>query len=98
MREPLSVLVTTKNEERVIRACLESVRWAEEILVVDSGSTDGTLPIARSIADSSLFGNVVSLSKSSLMTEGDLGEFNRRSSSSNRWVIPKLKAQGSWDY
>ena len=50
-REPLSVLVTTKNEDHMIRACLESVRWAEEILVVDSGSTDGTLPIARSIAD-----------------------------------------------
>lgn len=50
-REPLSVLVTTKNEERTIRACLESVRWAEEVVVVDSGSTDGTLPIARSIAD-----------------------------------------------
>jgi len=50
-REPLSVLVTTKNEERAIRACLESVRWAEEVVVVDSGSTDGTLPIARSIAD-----------------------------------------------
>lgn len=50
-REPLSVLVTTKNEERTIRACLESVRWAEEVVVVDSGSTDGTLLIARSIAD-----------------------------------------------
>ncbi len=51
MREPLSVLVTTKNEERTIRACLESVRWAEEIVVVDSGSTDATVAIARSIAD-----------------------------------------------
>jgi len=47
----LSALVTTKNEERVIRACLESIRWADEVVVVDSGSTDGTLEIARSIAD-----------------------------------------------
>ena len=50
-REPLSVLVTTKNEERTLRACLESARWAEEIVVVDSGSQDQTLAIARSIAD-----------------------------------------------
>ena len=50
-REPLSVLVTTKNEERTLRACLESLRWAEEVVVVDSGSTDGTPAIARSIAD-----------------------------------------------
>jgi len=49
--EPLSALVTTKNEERTLRACLESVRWADEVVVVDSGSTDGTLAIARSIAD-----------------------------------------------
>jgi len=51
VREPLSALVTTKNEERTIRACLESIRWADEVVVVDSGSTDGTVAIARSIAD-----------------------------------------------
>jgi len=50
-RAPLSVLVTTKNEEHTLRACLESARWAEEIVVVDSGSTDATLSIARSLAD-----------------------------------------------
>ena len=50
-RVPLSVLVTTKNEERTIRACLESARFAEEIVVVDSGSTDGTLAIVRPLAD-----------------------------------------------
>ena len=51
MREPLSVLVPTRNEELNVRACLESVRWAEEVVVVDSGSTDRTVPVARSIAD-----------------------------------------------
>jgi glycosyltransferase involved in cell wall biosynthesis len=51
VREPLSVLVPTKNEEPNIRAVLESVRFAEEVVVVDSGSTDRTLAIARSIAD-----------------------------------------------
>lgn len=51
MREPLSVLVPMKNEERNVEPCLRSVRWADEVVVVDSGSTDGTLEIARSIAD-----------------------------------------------
>lgn len=51
MREPLSVLVPTKNEIRNVRACIESVRWADEVVVVDSGSTDGTLEAARAVAD-----------------------------------------------
>ena len=51
MREPLSVLVPTKNEETNLRACLETVRWAEEIVVVDSGSRDRTVSIAREMAD-----------------------------------------------
>ncbi|HEX7079094.1 MAG TPA: glycosyltransferase family 2 protein [Candidatus Eisenbacteria bacterium] len=51
MRERLSVLVPAKNEIANIRACLESVRWADEVVVVDSGSVDGTLDAARGIAD-----------------------------------------------
>lgn len=43
----LSVIVITKNEAHAIRACLESVRWADEIVVLDSGSTDGTVDICR---------------------------------------------------
>jgi glycosyltransferase involved in cell wall biosynthesis len=43
----LSVIVITKNEAQNIRACLESVNWADEIIVVDSGSTDETIAIAR---------------------------------------------------
>jgi glycosyltransferase involved in cell wall biosynthesis len=41
----LSVIVITKNEEDMIRRCLESVAWADEIIVVDSGSTDRTRDI-----------------------------------------------------
>jgi glycosyltransferase involved in cell wall biosynthesis len=51
VREPLSVLVPVKNEIRNVAACLESVRWAEEVVVVDSGSADGTLEAARATAD-----------------------------------------------
>jgi glycosyltransferase involved in cell wall biosynthesis len=43
----VSVTMITKNEEEGIRASLESVRWAYEIIVVDSGSTDRTVDIAR---------------------------------------------------
>lgn len=47
----LSVTVITKNEVNFIRACLDSVRWADEIIIVDSGSTDGTVEICREYTD-----------------------------------------------
>lgn len=43
----LTVVVLTLNEEANIAACLEGVRWAEELMVLDSGSTDRTVEIAR---------------------------------------------------
>ena len=43
----VSAIVITKNEEAVIGRCLESVQWADEIIVVDSGSTDRTVEIAE---------------------------------------------------
>ena len=45
--EKISVTIITKDEARNIRDCLESVRWADEIVVVDSGSTDETLRICQ---------------------------------------------------
>ena len=38
----LSVVIITKNEEAGIRGCLESVKWADEIVVVDDNSRDKT--------------------------------------------------------
>jgi glycosyltransferase involved in cell wall biosynthesis len=43
----LSVIIITKNEAGNIQACLDSVRFANEWIIVDSGSTDGTAAIAR---------------------------------------------------
>ncbi len=42
-----SVVVLTKNEEDNIRACLETVKWADEIIIVDDMSADKTTEIAR---------------------------------------------------
>ncbi len=43
----LSIILITRNEERNIAACLDSVRWADEIVVVDAESTDATARKAR---------------------------------------------------
>ncbi len=51
MRQRLSVTVITLNEEKNIRDCLESIKWADEIIVVDSGSTDKTVEICREYTD-----------------------------------------------
>ena len=45
----LSVIVITKNESHNIEACLQSVLFADQIVVLDSGSVDGTLEIAKKI-------------------------------------------------
>lgn len=45
--EKISVTIITLNEEENIRRCLESVKWADEIVVVDSGSSDRTVEICR---------------------------------------------------
>jgi hypothetical protein len=45
----LTVTIITKNEADNIRACLESVAWADEIIVVDSGSSDDTVNICKEL-------------------------------------------------
>ena len=43
----LTVVTLTLNEERNIAECLETVRWADQVIVVDSGSTDNTILVAE---------------------------------------------------
>lgn len=43
----ISVIVIAKNEEDRLRVCLESVKWADEIIVADNGSDDKTVELAK---------------------------------------------------
>ena len=47
----LSVIIITKNETKMIKTCLESVKWADEIIVADNGSIDDTLEIVKKYTD-----------------------------------------------
>lgn len=47
MKTKISVSIITFNEEHIIRKCLEKLTWADEIIVVDSGSTDETVQVCK---------------------------------------------------
>lgn len=47
----LSIIVITKNEQDRIKTCLESIKWADEIIVVDNNSSDNTAEIAKKYTD-----------------------------------------------
>ena len=49
--ETLSVCVVTKNEAHNIVACLKTVSWANEIIVIDSESTDNTVELCKQFTD-----------------------------------------------
>jgi glycosyltransferase involved in cell wall biosynthesis len=43
----ITAIVLTYNEKEYIRECLESIKWCDDIWIVDSGSTDGTVDICK---------------------------------------------------
>ncbi len=47
----ISVSIICFNEGKKIRRCLESVKWADEIVIFDSFSTDDTLDICKEYTD-----------------------------------------------
>jgi glycosyltransferase involved in cell wall biosynthesis len=50
-RARISAIIITENEAYNLRACLESITWVDEIIVVDAGSKDETVAIAREFTD-----------------------------------------------
>ncbi len=50
-RSNISVLINTYNEEKNIRNCLETVKWVNEIIIVDMHSEDRTVEIAKEYTD-----------------------------------------------
>ncbi|MBR8833966.1 MAG: glycosyltransferase family 2 protein [Stigonema ocellatum SAG 48.90 = DSM 106950] len=49
MNLPISAIILTKNEVSNLNRCVASLQWCQEIIVVDSGSTDGTTQLAESL-------------------------------------------------
>lgn len=47
----LSIIVIAKNEEERIETCLASLKWADEVVVIDNGSEDKTVEIAKKYTD-----------------------------------------------
>jgi glycosyltransferase involved in cell wall biosynthesis len=47
MENKLSVIILTKNEEKTIQGCIKSVDWADEIILIDSGSLDKTVVLGK---------------------------------------------------
>ncbi|MBA3051570.1 glycosyltransferase family 2 protein [bacterium] len=74
----VSVIVIALNEEARIAGCLESIRWADEIIVVDTGSSDGTVDICKKYTDK--------ISQSEWLGFGPLKDF-AVSKTSNEWVL-----------
>ncbi len=50
-QKKITALVIAFNEEKNILGCLESIKWVDEIIVVDSFSTDKTVELARNFTD-----------------------------------------------
>ncbi len=55
MSNRLSVVMIAKNAADLLPDCLGSVSWADEIIVLDSGSTDNTVELARRLGAQALY-------------------------------------------
>src|SRR5690554_2990063 len=59
----ISVVILTKNEEKDISTCLESLEWTDDVHVLDSGSEDRTTEIAARHDASVIFNSFISFGK-----------------------------------
>ena len=51
MSQNISVVINSLNEEAELKRAIESVKWADEIIIADNGSEDLTLDIAKEYTD-----------------------------------------------
>jgi len=51
----LTVIIPARNEEKMLEGCLKSVKWADEIIVIDNGSDDKTASLARGLGAKVIF-------------------------------------------
>jgi glycosyltransferase involved in cell wall biosynthesis len=63
MKIRLSVVIIAYNEARIIEECLKKLYWAEEIIVIDSGSTDSTVAICEKYNAKVIFNKFVNYGK-----------------------------------
>jgi glycosyltransferase involved in cell wall biosynthesis len=49
--QKISCILVVRNEEANIGACLETIKWVDEIIIIDQSSTDSTVEIARKFTD-----------------------------------------------
>ena len=52
----ISASLIVKNEQDHLRSCLESIKGVDEIVIVDTGSKDGTISIAKEYTDKVYYG------------------------------------------
>ena len=55
MKPKISASIICKDEARNIEDCIRSVEWCDEVIVVDSGSTDGTVDLAKTLTSNVVF-------------------------------------------
>ena len=89
----LSVIIITKNEEKNIRTCLDSIAWVDEIIVLDSGSTDNTVTICKEYSDkvyeTDWIGFGQQKNRALKYASGDW----ILSLDADEWITPELKAE-----
>jgi glycosyltransferase involved in cell wall biosynthesis len=75
---PITIIILTRNEAARIKECLQSVAWADEIIVIDNGSTDGTVELAKKLG--------VTVIESKEKSFSRLREFGSEKSK-NDWIL-----------
>jgi glycosyltransferase involved in cell wall biosynthesis len=82
----ISILVLTKNEEKDLPGCLESVRWSDDVHVYDSGSSDDTTAIAT--------GAGARVTSRTPVTTGEL--FGGDESEHKNWALANIAFRHDW--